>query len=307
MRKRDFLSLLDLKRSDLDGILRTAFVLKDELRRGVSKKPLEGRILGLIFHKPSLRTRLSFEVGMAQLGGRSLYITDKELGLGKREAIKDIGAVVSRFLDAIMIRTFAQSDVVELAQASSVPVINGLTDWVHPCQILSDLMTLIERGLDPDGLRLAYVGDGNNVANSWIHAALHYRIDLRIATPEGYEPDASSIERVQREGKGSVKLLRDPREAVKGAQVVYTDTWTSMGQEAEAQKRREVFPPYQVNEELLKDAASDVLVMHCLPAHRGEEITDQVIDGPHSIVYDQAENRLHLQKGILLYCMDAIS
>jgi len=303
--ERDFLTLLDFERAELDEILALAERLKGDLRAGRSAAPLRGRVLGLVFHKPSLRTRLSFEVGMRQLGGDALYITDAEVGFGKRESIEDIGRVLSRFLDGIMIRTFAQGEVARLAAAASVPVINGLTDWVHPCQVLCDLFTLREQGLELDGLKIAYVGDGNNLANSWMHAALAFALDLRLACPAGYDPDLASFARVGGGGRGRVRLFRDAREAVDGAQVVYTDTWTSMGQEAEAARRRAVFPPLQVNERLLGAAAPGALVMHCLPAHRGEEITDEVIDGPRSIVYDQAENRLHGQKGILLHCLGA--
>jgi ornithine carbamoyltransferase len=240
---------------------------------------------------------------MRQLGGDALYITDAEIGFGRRESIQDIGRVLSRYLDGIMIRTFAQADVQALAAAASVPVINGLTDWVHPCQVLCDMLTVREKGLELDGLKIAYFGDGNNLANSWIHASLAYALDLRIACPAGYDPDAVSIARANAAGHGRVTLTRDPREAAAGAQVLYTDTWTSMGQEAEGAKRGALFPPYQVNAELLRLAAPGALVMHCLPAHRGEEITDAVMDGPQSIVFDQAENRLHGQKGILLHCL----
>jgi ornithine carbamoyltransferase len=301
--KIDFLSLADFSREEIDTILRTAARLKEEWRAGRASEPLRGRVLGLVFHKPSLRTRISFEVGMRQLGGDAIYITDAEIGFSKREAIVDIGRVMSRYLDAIMIRTFSQEHVTQLAAAASIPIINGLTDWVHPCQILSDLLTIREQGHDPDGLVIAYVGDGNNVANSWLHAARHYALDLRIAAPEGFDPDPGALGRVAADGAGQVRVLRDPCEAVAGASVIYTDTWTSMGQEAEAAERRRHFAPYQVNAALLGEAAADVLVMHCLPAHRGEEITDEVIDGPHSIVYEQAENRMHGQKGILVHCL----
>jgi len=305
MAKIDFLTLADFGRGEVDAMLEAAARAKRAWQAGDRPAPLSGRVLGLVFHKPSLRTRLSFEVGMRQLGGSSLYITDAEIGFGKREAIQDIGGVMSRMLDGIMIRTFAQADVIALARAASIPIINGLTDAVHPCQILCDLFTLLEKGRELGGLRVAYLGDGNNVANSWIDAARLYEIDLRIATPTGYDPDPAALERVTQGGRGRVRVLRDPREAVEGAHVVYTDTWTSMGQEAEVAKRRKVFPPYQVNAALLRGAEPDALVMHCLPAHRGEEITDEVIDGPQSIVYDQAGNRLHGQKGILLHCLGA--
>jgi len=304
MAKIDFLTLADFDRAELDSMLEAAARLKREWRAGEAGAPLRGRVLACIFHKPSLRTRLSFEVGIRQLGGSGLYITDAEIGFGRREAIRDIGGVMSQLVDGIMIRTFSQENVVDLARHATIPVVNGLTDAVHPCQILCDLFTLREKGREPDGLSIAYLGDGNNVAHSWIDAARVYEIDLRIATPAGYEPDPTVVARAAG-GRGRVRLVRDPREAVAGAQVVYTDTWTSMGQEAEAEKRRRAFPPYQVNATLLRQAAPGALVMHCLPAHRGEEITDEVIDGPQSIVYDQAGNRLHGQKGILLHCLGA--
>jgi ornithine carbamoyltransferase len=303
MSKKSFLSVGDWTRDDIDRVLSVAGSLKDAWRRGEETPRLKGNVLGMIFHKPSLRTRLSFEVAMWQLGGKGIMITDQEIGFGRREAVKDIGAVMSRYLDGIMIRTFHQSDVRDLDGASSIPVINGLTNELHPCQIVSDLFTLQERGLDLDGLSIAYLGDGNNVANSLLNAALHYHLDLRIGCPEGYDPDSKLRRLVEEKGAGSVMLTRSPEEAVRGARVIYTDTWTSMGQESEAAKRRELFPPFQVNSRLLEAAQESPLVMHCLPAHRGEEITDEVMDGPHSIVYDQAENRLHAQKGILVACL----
>ncbi|MFH1143075.1 MAG: ornithine carbamoyltransferase [Candidatus Eisenbacteria bacterium] len=302
-RKIDFLTLLDFERAELDEILAQAEALKRSWRAGESVTALKGMVLGLVFHKPSLRTRLSFEVGMRQLGGSALYITDAEIGFGRRETIGDIGEVMSRYLDGIMIRTFSQEHVVALARAAAIPVLNGLTDWVHPCQILADLFTLREKGFALDGLRVAYVGDGNNVTNSWIHATRAFELDLRIATPAGYEPDRSSVERVRDGGRGKVRLFHEPLAAVAGAQVIYTDTWTSMGQEGETEARRAVFPPFQVNDALLAAADPAAVVMHCLPAHRGEEITDAVMDGPRSIVFDQAENRLHAQKGIMLHCL----
>ncbi len=303
MPTKHFLTLLDFERSELDAMLSSAAELKEAWRKGDRSEPLAGQVLGVIFHKPSLRTRISFEVGMRQLGGSSLYITDAEIGFGKREAIKDIGQVLSRFLSGIMIRTFDHANVEKLAGAAEIPVINGLTDWTHPCQIMADLLTIREHGRDLDGLTLTYIGDGNNVTNSWIHATKAFGIDLRVACPQGYEPSAESIRRAAGDARGSVRIVHDPREALEGAQVVYTDTWTSMGQEAEADKRRASFATYQLNRELLSRALPDALVMHCLPAHRGEEITDEVIDGPQSVVYDEAENRMHAQKGILLHCL----
>ena len=306
MGKVDFLSIADFNRGELDLLLDLASTLKEAWRAGRSEPRLAGKLLACVFHKPSLRTRVSFEAGMAQLGGLSLYITDAEIGLGKRESIHDVAKVLSRFVDGIMIRTFSQSDVVELARHASVPVINGLTDAEHPCQILADIFTIREKGIDLDGLSLAWIGDGNNVAKSWIDAALAYEIDLRLACPKGYEPDSGALRAVQGRGRGRVALTDRPEEAVRGAQVVYCDTWTSMGQEAEAAKRRAAFSGYQVNAGLLSGAKPGARVMHCLPAHRGEEITDDVMDGPQSIVFDQAENRMHLQKAILVHCLSSV-
>ncbi|MDM7915557.1 MAG: ornithine carbamoyltransferase, partial [Candidatus Eisenbacteria bacterium] len=304
--KVDFLTLAQFGREELDLILDLAATLKESWRTGRPEPRLAGRSLALIFHKPSLRTRVSFDVGMNQLGGHSLYITDAEIGFGKRESIHDIANVISRFVDGIMIRTFHQSDVEDLARYARVPVINGLTDSDHPCQILADMFTLREKGVALDGLSLAWIGDGNNVAKSWIDAALSYAIDLRLACPEGYDPDPKAIEAVKARGRGKVTVVRRPDEAVRGAKVIYTDTWTSMGQEAEAAKRRAAFAGFQVDAKMLSKAAPDVLVMRCLPAHRGEEITDEVMDGPHSIVFDEAENRMHLQKAILVHCMGCL-
>ena len=302
MGKVDFLRIQDFKREELDLLLDLAATIKETWRAGRSDPRLAGKVLACIFHKPSLRTRVSFEVGMAQLGGRSLYITDAEVGFGKRESIHDIAKVISRYVDAIMIRTFSQAHVEELARHASVPVINGLTDSDHPCQILADLFTIREKGRSLDGLKLAWIGDGNNVAKSWIDAALAYEIDLRLACPEGFEPDPAAIA-LARSGRGHVTVVRSPLEAVRGAQVIYTDTWTSMGQEAEAQRRRNAFAQHRVDDALVSKAEAGALVMHCLPAHRGEEITDSVMDGPQSVVYDQAENRMHAQKAILVHCM----
>jgi ornithine carbamoyltransferase len=304
MTKVDFLCIKDFGRDELDLLLDLASTLKETWRAGRSDPRLAGKVLACVFHKPSLRTRISFEVGMAQLGGRSLYITDAEIGFGKRESVHDIAKVLSRYVDAIMIRTFSQANVVELARHARVPVINGLTDSDHPCQILSDLFTIREKGRSLDGLSVAWIGDGNNVAKSWIDATLSYAIDLRLACPEGFDPDPDAVA-LARSGRGRVTIVRSAEEAVRGVDVIYTDTWTSMGQEAEAQKRRAAFAKHRVDEALVAKAAPGALVMHCLPAHRGEEITDAVMDGPQSVVFDQAENRMHAQKAILVHCMGA--
>jgi ornithine carbamoyltransferase len=274
--------------------------LKESWRKGRPEPRLAGKVLGCVFHKPSLRTRLSFEAAMHQLGGHSLYITDAEIGFGKRESIYDIGQVMGRMLNGIMIRTFSQKNVEDLAAASPIPVINGLTDLLHPCQVFCDLLTIKERGVPLDGIKVAYLGDGNNVAHSWLNASLSFHFDFCFAGPEGYDPDPAILERARTRAKGKITVTRDPVEAVRGARVVYTDTWTSMGQEAETEKRLKVFPPYQLNAKLLRLAEPGALVMHCLPAHRGQEITDEVMDGPQSVVFDQAENRLHSQKAVLL-------
>jgi len=302
MNAKDLVTLGDLSAADIWEMLNTATSLKQEWKAGRARPLLAGKILGMIFQKPSLRTRVSFEVGMEQLGGHAIYLSPDEIQLGKRESVPDVARVLSRFVDGIMARVFAHSDVETLAQYASVPVINGLSDFSHPCQGLADLLTIQERYGSLRGVKLAYVGDGNNVAVSLLEGGSKMGMHIVVASPPGYECPASVVAAAKaeaaREG-GSVTVTHDPRAAVSGADVIYTDTWTSMGQEAEAQRRREVFPPYQVNSELLNLAKKDVIVMHCLPAHRGEEITDEVIDGPHSVVFDQAENRLHAQKAVL--------
>ncbi len=303
--QRDFLSLADYGRDELDQMLQLAATLKDSWRMGKAEHRLEGKVLGCIFHKPSLRTRLSFEVGMRQLGGSSLYITDAEIGFGKRESIYDIGQVTSRFLDGIMIRTFSQDSVKGLAEAAPSPVINGLTDLLHPCQVFSDLLTVREKGFPLDGIKVTYLGDGNNLVHSWLNATHSFGFDFTFAGPEGYDPKPEVVEQARAKAKGKISLVRDPAEAVAGAQVIYTDTWTSMGQEDEAAKRERLFPPFQLNRALLARADSGAIVMHCLPAHRGQEITDEVMDGPQSVVFDQAENRMHGQKAILAHCLGA--
>jgi len=301
--KRDLLSFVDLTRPDADRLFRTALKLKGDLRAGRGHTELLGQSLALIFHKPSLRTRVSFEVAMTQLGGSSVFITDREIGMGSREPVQDVARVLSGYVDGIMIRTFDHQIAVNLARYAAVPVINGLTDWLHPCQILADLMTMLEHGLDLDKATVAYVGDGNNVANSWIEAAGLYGLTLRIACPEGYEPDMGLVSQVRSAGRGTVEVVRSPIEAARGADVLYTDVWASMGQEAEREKRLPIFQPYQINTELVEVAKPNAIVLHCLPAHRGEEITEEVIEGPRSSVFPQAENRLHVQKAVLYELM----
>ncbi|HXH12876.1 MAG TPA: ornithine carbamoyltransferase [Alphaproteobacteria bacterium] len=304
--KRDLLTLDDLTRSELESVLHTAARLKDYLKRGIPHRYLEGRTLGMIFKKPSSRTRVSFEVGMFQLGGLALFLNDQDLGLGVRESVADIGRLFSRYLDGIVIRTFDQAEVEELARYATIPVINGLTDLHHPCQILADLLTIQEKFGRCEGVKLAWVGDGNNVANSWLQGAAKVGMHLALACPRGYWPAADLLRKTQEEAAangGSIEIMEDPFQAVKGADVIYTDVWVSMGQEAQRRWRLEVFQPYQVNQALLNAAKPSTLVMHCLPAHRGEEITADVIDGPQSIVFDHAENRLHTQKAILHFLL----
>jgi len=304
--KHDFLTLDDVSRSELEALLQSAAQLKDYLKRGIPHRFLEGRTLGMIFKKPSSRTRVSFEIGMFQLGGLALFLNDHDLGLGVRESVADIGRLFSRYVDGIVIRTFAHAEVEELARYAAVPVINGLTDQHHPCQILADLLTIQEKFGRYAGVKVAWVGDGNNVANSWLQGAAKIGLHLSLACPKGYWPPADLIRKTQEEAAasgGSIEMLEDPVQAVKEADVIYTDVWVSMGQEAERRWRLEVFQAYQVNQALLEAAKPTTLVMHCLPAHRGEEITAEVIDGPRSIVFDHAENRLHTQKAILHFLL----
>jgi ornithine carbamoyltransferase len=286
--------------------LRTALDLADELKKlRQQREPhelLPGRTLGMIFQKPSTRTRVSFEVGIAELGGRGLFLSAGDLQLGRGETIRDTATVLSRYLDAIMIRTFEQDDVEQLAESADIPVINGLTDYAHPCQALADLMTIRERLGRLSGVRLAYLGDGNNVCISLMVGAARFGMRFVAATPQGYEPDETAVSAARRAAVqmgGTVELVRDPADAVREAEVVYTDVWTSMGQEEESERRRKDLANYQINDELLSQASADAIVLHCLPAHYGEEITEEVLYGPHSAVWDQAENRLHAQKALM--------
>ena len=297
--KRDFVSLYDFSKEELLALLRRAKELKKMQKRGENYRPLEGKTLGMVFEKPSTRTRVSFEVGMYQLGGHALFLSSQEMQLGRGETVADTARILSRYVDGIMIRTFSHRNVEEMARFATVPVINGLSDLLHPCQILSDIFTIWEKLGRYEGVKVAYIGDGNNVANSWINGALRMGMELWVASPPDYEPDGEILRRAKDENPQSVHLTHDPREAARGAQVLYTDVWTSMGQEEEQERRREAFRPYQLNRELVDLAEEGALVMHCLPAHRGEEITDEVMDGPQSVVFDQAENRLHVQKAIL--------
>jgi ornithine carbamoyltransferase len=301
--KKDLLRVADLSRREIEEFFDLAKQLKERHRRGERHTPLLGKTLGMIFEKSSTRTRVSFEVGMYQLGGQALFLSSKDLQLGRGETIEDTARVLSRYMDGLMIRTFGHQIVEDLARYASIPVINGLTDLHHPCQVLSDLFTLREKGLELKGLKVAYVGDGNNVAHSWIEGAAKLGIRLVVACPPGYEPSRKIYQGALKEAaamEAEIEVSHDPREAVADADVLYADVWTSMGQEQEMQERLRAFQDFQLNRSLLSLAKPQALVMHCLPAHRGEEITDEVMDGPQSIVWDQAENRLHLQKAILV-------
>ncbi len=302
-----FLSLADLTPDQLHSLLELAVDLKEEWKGGGNRPLLENKTLGMIFQKPSLRTRASFEMGMLHLGGQALYFSPFEVQLGERESVADVARVFSRYVDGIMARVFGHADILELAEHSRGPVINGLSDYNHPCQALSDMLTIIEhKGWDLEGLKLTFVGDGNNVATSLLFAAALLGLDFAITGPPGYELPDDVWEQGQRFAavSGSELLVtHDPHEAVSGADAVYTDVWASMGEEEEAEERARIFSPYQVNDELLAEAKSDVIAMHCLPAHRGQEITDGVCDGPHSVLWTQAENRMHAQKAILVRLM----
>ncbi len=300
---KDFLHITDFSQAELQELFDLALKLKRQQKKGGNPPLLRGKVLGMVFQKPSLRTRVSFDMAMRQVGGDALYLSPNEIGLGGRESVADVARVLSGYVDAIMARTFAHEHVLELAKWATVPVINGLTDYNHPCQAMADGLTILEHKRRLQGLKVVFIGDGNNVATSLLHLCAIFGAHFTLAAPEGYELPKAVLDQAARlaDSTGTrITLLRDPREAARDADVLYTDTWTSMGQEAEAAKRRLAFAGYQINDELLKLAKEDVIVMHCLPAHRGQEITDAVADGPHSVLFQQAENRLHAQKAILV-------
>jgi ornithine carbamoyltransferase len=304
--KKDLVSVTDLTREEILELFRYAKDQKRKFKEGKGEKPLSDKTLAMIFEKPSLRTRVTFETAMTQLGGHAIYLAPSDIGLGKRESVPDVARNLSRWVDGIMARTFAHQTVVDLAQHASISVVNALSDLEHPCQILADFFTIYERQRHLDRIKLTYIGDGNNVCNSLLLAAGILGTQITVACPRGYEPKEevlSVANRFARESRARIEVLRVPEEAVEGADVVYTDVWASMGQEAEAARRAKIFARYQVNEKLLSNAKEDVMVMHCLPAHRGHEITDEVLDGPNSIVLDEAENRLHIQKAIMVKLM----
>ncbi len=302
---RDFLALHDYSPAEIRYILEFAGQLKAEHKAGIPHHILKGKGLGMVFQKSSTRTRISFEAGIAQLGGYGLFLSSRDLQLGRGEPISDTGKVISRYLDGIMIRTFDHAEVEELAKAADIPVINGLTDLLHPCQALADIMTIQEHKGVLQGLHLVFVGDGNNVAHSLAFAGAKTGMNVTICCPSGYEPDSSVMVQAERDAleTGAKLQVTNDISAVKGADIIYTDVWTSMGQEEEQKLRLENFKGYQVNSDLVNMADPEVLIMHCLPAHRGEEVTAEVIDGPHSVIFDEAENRLHAQKAVMALVM----
>jgi len=297
--KKDILTLLDLEKKDVDFLIRRALDLKEERSQGTTERPLAGKTLGLIFDKPSTRTRISFEAAMVQLGGTPIFISAKDSQMARNEPVKDTARVLSRYLDGLAIRTFSDDLIKEFADYSTIPVINALTDLYHPIQVLSDVMTVVEIKGRYQDLRIAWVGDGNNVAHSWINAAAVLDLDLTLACPEGYQPDVAILDRAIQQGAGKIRIVTDPSVAVQNADVIYTDVWASMGQEEQQVERVDVFSAYEVNQELIAAAAEDVIVMHCLPAHRGEEISESVLEGDRSVVWDQSENKLHMHKAVL--------
>ncbi len=302
--KKDFISIADYSREEIEAIFELTAELKAKTKRNEEHHICKGKTMSMIFAKPSARTRISFETGMYQLGGYALYLSPNDIGIGKREAVKDIAQVISRYNDIIMARLFDHAHMVEMAKYATVPVVNGLTDYNHPCQIMADIFTVKEHRTSLDNVKITYIGDGNNIANSWLNLSAKLPMHLVICSPSGYEPDKETLAYARNAGISKIEVLSDPAAAVKDADVVYTDVWASMGQEAEAQERKKIFMPFQVNSKLMRHARKDALVMHCLPAHRGDEITDEVIDSKQSIVFDEAENRMHVQKAIIAKLLD---
>jgi ornithine carbamoyltransferase len=300
--KRDFVSIGDFTAAEIDELFQLSRQLKEQVKKGELHHPLKGKVLAMIFEKPSLRTRVTFETGMVQLGGHAIYLGPQDIQLGKRESVPDVARNLSRWVNCIMARTFSHQTVIDLAKYATVPVINALSDSEHPCQILADFLTMLEHKGSLKNLLVSYVGDSNNVCNSMILFAAIYGMRINIASPKGYEPTQDILDRankIKRDGF-EIAVLNNPKDSVKDADVIYTDVWASMGQESEREERMKVFKDFQVNSNLISGAKKDVIILHCLPAHRGEEITDEIIDGPHSVVLDEAENRLHTEKALLV-------
>jgi len=297
--KKDLITILDLSVEEIEALLARASLLKEQWKKSELKPTLAGKTLGLLFDKPSTRTRVSFEVAMYQLGGQVVFMSSKETQLSRDESLQDTALVLSRYIDGLVVRTYDDDNLEELARYAEIPIINGLTDLYHPCQVLGDILTIKEKKGDLQPLQVSWVGDGNNVAHSWINAAASLDFKLSLACPAGYEPKEEILQRGRELAGDRIHFSHDPVQAVRNADVINTDVWTSMGQEEERQERLAAFQDYQINAALVREAKSDVLVMHCLPAHRGEEITDEVMDGPNSAISDQAENRMHLQRALL--------
>jgi ornithine carbamoyltransferase len=305
---KDFLAISDYSSAEIGDMLDLAVKLKQEYFKKGNQPIFQGKVLGMIFQKPSLRTRISFDMAMRHCGGDALYLSPSEIGLGKRESIADVARVLSGYVQVLMARVFEHEHVLELAKWSSIPVVNGLSDYNHPCQGMADALTVIEKFGNTKGLNVTFVGDGNNVAVSMMHVSAKLGWNFTLASPEGYDLDPKAVDiakKISAETGSKLSFIRDPHAAVKNAHVIYTDTWTSMGQEEETAKREKAFPPYQVNAKLVSEADKDVIVMHCLPAHRNHELTDEVADGPHSVIFPQAHNRLHAQKAILARLLGA--
>lgn len=298
--KRDFLAVTDFTREEIYETFRIAKQLKADVKAGKAHHYFANQTMSMIFSKPSLRTRVSFETGMVQFGGHALYLGPNDISIGARESVKDIAQVISRYNNWIMARLFKHEHILELAKYASVPVINGLTDYNHPCQIMADMLTIHEHRGTVENQKVVFIGDGNNVCNSFLNFAAVVPYHFVLAAPEGYDPDPETLARAKAAGISTIEVVRDPKEAARDADVLYTDVWTSMGQEAERQKRLNDFAGFQINDDLLSHAKADALVMHCLPAHYGEEITEEVLDGEHSVVFDEAENRMHAQKAVMV-------
>tara|TARA_B110000014_G_C20119208_1_gene592280 strand:+ start:906 stop:1817 length:912 start_codon:yes stop_codon:yes gene_type:complete len=301
--KKDFIHIADLSSDEIFSILDKAKWIKSKFKANEDYRPFKGKTLAMIFAKPSARTRVSFETGFYRLGGHALYLGPNDIGIGKRESTADIGRVLSRFNDMIMARLFNHQDIIDLAKFSSAPVINGLTDFNHPCQIMADIFTVLEHRKNLDNLKITYIGDGNNIVHSWLMLAMRIPFHFSVACPEGFEPDQELVQKVQSQGLSTVEILHDPYEAVKDSDVVYTDVWASMGQKEEAEERRKLFSKFQVNDQLMESTGKNTYFMHCLPAERGVEVTDSVCDASYSIIFDQAENRMHAQNAIMLSLM----
>ena len=304
--KKDFVHISDLTSDEIFDILDRAKWIKSKFKENADYKPFHGKTLAMIFAKPSARTRVSFETGFYRLGGHALYLGPNDIGIGKRESTADIARVLSRFNDMIMARLFNHQDIIDLAENASVPVINGLTDFNHPCQIMADIFTIFEHRKNFDNLKVSYVGDGNNIVHSWLMLAQKIPFHFSVACPEGFEPDQDLVKKVQDAGLSTVEVVHDPYQSVKNADVVYTDVWASMGQKEEADERRKLFSKFQINDQLMSSTGKNTFFMHCLPAERGVEVTDSVCDSSYSIIFDQAENRMHAQNAIMLKLMESI-